>query len=201
MEKHNFNGGALSVLTLDLCEIVIDNMPGPKWVASRESRGQTFKKYLREYIASIPLQVVQETPVETRVSVLQKAFRTINISGSVKIGKNSGKASVIDVVELVSPEASSDYAETALSRVITKHSEECEGAPDRDHYDPLSQLSLADRIEYVKINGKGNTTPVSDAKTIFEIIWLLPSSAAKEFRRDSAKTIVRVLGGDVTICQ
>lgn len=42
---------------------------------------------------------------------------------------------------------------------------------------------------------------MSDAKTIVEVIWLLPSRAAKEFRRDSAKTIVRVLGGDVSMCQ
>ncbi|CAN0423497.1 unnamed protein product [Scytosiphon promiscuus] len=33
-----------------------------------------------------------------------------------------------------------------------------------------------------------------------EIIWMLPAGAAKEFRRQSALTITRVLGGDVTLC-
>lgn len=42
---------------------------------------------------------------------------------------------------------------------------------------------------------------MSDAKTITEIIWLLPARAAKEFRRQSAETICRVLSGDTSICE
>lgn len=36
--------------------------------------------------------------------------------------------------------------------------------------------------------------------TNIEIIWLLPARAAKEFRRQSAHTICRVLGGDTSLC-
>lgn len=47
-------------------------------------------------------------------------------------------------------------------------------------------VPIAERVPYVKIN--------------VEIIWLLPSGAAKEFRRQPAQTICRVLGGDVSLC-
>ncbi len=50
-------------------------------------------------------------------------------------------------------------------------------------------MSLAERVHYIKINGTGHVTPVADAKTIVEIIWLLPTRAAQEFRRQSAETI------------
>ncbi|CAM9978217.1 unnamed protein product, partial [Ectocarpus sp. 6 AP-2014] len=60
--------------------------------------------------------------------------------------------------------------------------------------------SIAARVHYTQINGKGRSTPVNDAKTIVEIMWLLPTSAAKAFRRQSAEVITRVLGGDVSLC-
>jgi hypothetical protein len=53
--------------------------------------------------------------------------------------------------------------------------------------------------DLIKINGVGHETPVADAKTLVEIVWLCPSRAAREFRRKSAQTICRVLGGDLTI--
>jgi hypothetical protein len=51
----------------------------------------------------------------------------------------------------------------------------------------------------LKINGIGHSTYVADAKTLVEIVWLCPGKAAREFRRKSAQTIVRVLGGDLSI--
>ena len=44
-------------------------------------------------------------------------------------------------------------------------------------------------------------TPVADARTLVEIVWLLPGKAARAFRRTSAVTVCRVLGGDLTMVQ
>ena len=40
---------------------------------------------------------------------------------------------------------------------------------------------------------------MADAKTLVEIVWLLPGKAAREFRRSSAETVCRVLGGDISL--
>lgn len=47
----------------------------------------------------------------------------------------------------------------------------------------------------------GKPTPCADAKTLIEIVWLIPGAAAREFRRNSARTVCRVLGGDESIIQ
>ncbi|ACH46827.1 unknown [Feldmannia species virus] len=60
--------------------------------------------------------------------------------------------------------------------------------------------NLSERVKKIKINGRGNITPVADAKTIAEKNWLLPGHAAKQFRRQSAEIVMRVLGGDTTLC-
>ncbi|CAN0023105.1 unnamed protein product, partial [Sphacelaria rigidula] len=47
-----------------------------------------------------------------------------------------------------------------------------------------------------RINGKGQLTPVADAKTLVEIVFPLPGKIAQNFRRQSASKVCRVLGGD-----
>jgi hypothetical protein len=42
---------------------------------------------------------------------------------------------------------------------------------------------------------------VADARTLIEIVWDLPGRAATEFRRKSATTVCRVLGGDVSLVE
>ena len=125
--------------------------------------------------------------------MLEKSLRTIGIFGSIRVDEASGKGSVIDVIKLLCPGVDSHCAGQMLIRII-----------ERENTDSWAQnvlISIADRVEHIQINGKGHTTPVSDAKTITEIIWMLPARAAKEFRRQSAETICRVLSGDTSICE
>ncbi len=91
---------------------------------------------------------------------------------------------------MLCPENSKDYANKTLSRVIARDANEQSGNGQN--------VSLVERVHYIRINRKPPVTPVADAKTIVEIIWLLPAIAAREFRRQSAETICRVLGGDVS---
>jgi hypothetical protein len=60
---------------------------------------------------------------------------------------------------------------------------------------------LLNRIHKLRINGKGKPTPVADARTLVEIVWLLPGTAARAFRRSSANTVCRVLGGDMQLAR
>ena len=205
MSSRLIHGRNTSVANLGLCYDILDKMTGHNWTMWRQQSGQAFKQALRERVqqARSPVQMHEPPPlrqqvatevaqVETKASVLQKALRSVNINGSVRIDEQCGEASAIDVIKMLCPEKTTDYAKTTLSRVIAKdHGEQPGGVQD---------VPLAERVHYIKINGKGHETPVCDAKTIVEIIWLLPARAAKEFRRQSAETICRVLGGDVTLC-
>ena len=48
----------------------------------------------------------------------------------------------------------------------------------------------------MQINGVGKATPVADAATLIQIVWILPGRTASEFRRQCADLICRILGGD-----
>lgn len=133
-------------------------------------------------------------------SVLEKLLRTIGINDSTRIDEASGKGSVIDVIKLVCPGATRDYANKALRRVIAKDRDEQERAGQNETTSNSISPWIANRVDYIRINGKGQITPVSDAKTIIEIIWLLPGRATREFRRRSAEIKCRVLRGDTSIC-
>lgn len=117
----------------------------------------------------------------------------------MRIDEASGKASVIDVIKILSPGLTTHGASQMLIRLLEK-----EDATDPRvvliNEDNPNPNSIAPRIQYVQINGKGRSTPVTDAKTIVEIIWLLPASAAKSFKRESAQVICKVMGGDVSLC-
>ncbi|CAB1097489.1 unnamed protein product [Ectocarpus sp. CCAP 1310/34] len=134
---------------------------------------------------------------ETKTARLEKALRTVGIHGSVRIDENTGKGSIIDVNRMLCPEASAEYAAKMLTRVLEKEKRD---GMERPGQNAQSTIPLSERIEYVRINDKGPVTPICDASTLVEIIWLLPSNAAKEFRRQSAQTITRVLGGDTSLC-
>ena len=145
-----------------------------------------------------------EDEAETKESTLKKALRTLDIDGSVRIDEASGKASILDTIRLLSPGLSSHGASQMLIRLLEKEDATeprvCAFIETTSDDIETTSDSIASRIEYIQINGKGRSTPVSDAKTIVEIMWLLPTSAARSFRRQSAETICRVLGGDVSLC-
>ncbi|AAK14625.1 unnamed protein product [Ectocarpus sp. 4 AP-2014] len=210
MSTRLMNGRLACAATLELCFDILDKMTGPPWRKWREESGNAFKKALRERVESVrsssqteqlqlqpPPQPQPPTQVGIKTAVLQNALRSININGSVRIDDGLGKASIIDTTRLVCPGASSAYAAQMFTRVLEKERDDGGNSFMQDAQHPTP---IADRVDYIRINGHGNVTPVSDAKTIVEIIWLLPSGAAKEFRRQSAETICRVLGGDISLC-
>lgn len=200
------NGRIMNVASLGLCYDILEKMRGTRWRAWRSGSGQTFKKALRERVESVRsrdqtirqhLQHIAFAEQMSRASVLQNALRSINIHASIRIDEVSRRASIIDTTRVTCPSVSPQNAAHMLTRLL--ENENGDGTPgrvlDAHHPRPISE-----RIQYIKINGKGHVTPVSDAQTLVEIIWLLPSSAAKEFRRQSAHTITRVLGGDLSLC-
>lgn len=78
------NGRTMKMASLDVCNFILDNMPGPRWVVWRTANGESFKKSLVEHIASSIKEVqpeVEEVSPETKASTLKKAFRTLNIDG------------------------------------------------------------------------------------------------------------------------
>ncbi len=209
LAKRLINGRNTCVAPLEVCFHILDHMKGPKWDAWRAESGPNFKEALREYVERVcaseqeqqiqPMEEEQEVEesVEPKASIMQKALRAVNINGSVRIDDSINEASVIDVVRMVCPEASTQYSAQMLGRVLEK--DRVNGQMGTLHY-AHDSLPLAERVHYIRINGKPPVTPVADAKTIVEIIWLLPARAAREFRRQSAETICRVLGGDVSLC-
>ncbi|CAM9577254.1 unnamed protein product, partial [Ectocarpus sp. 6 AP-2014] len=194
------NGRNMSVASLCLCYVILAKMTGHNWTAWHQRSGQAFKQALRERVhqARSMAQTHEPSPlrqqqvatavarVQSKASALQKALRSVNINDSVRIDEDAGKVSVIDVVRLLCPEASTEYASHMFIRVLEKD--------DR-------VISIRSRVSYIKINGRGHTTPVSDFKTIVEIIWMLPGDASRAFRRKSAETICRVMGGDLGLCR
>lgn len=203
MTKRSINQKSTVVAPLATCNYILDNLPGKKWASWRQESGESFKSALAEHVERVRAGIPGDDPdvvdeeIETKASVLEKSLRTIGIIGSIRVDEASGKGSIIDVIKLLCPGSTRDYAKIALSRVLAKDEDEQYESDQKD----TTSTSIADRLDHIQINGKGRTTPVSDAKTIVEIIWLLPARAAKEFRRQSAETICRVLSGDTSICE
>ena len=207
ISKRQVQGRITSVVPFEACEYILDNISGRGWDTWRDTSGARFKQSLKNHVdrvcESFRAQQArhqcsdQTSRAETKTSILAKAFTAVGIHGSVRIDESSGKGSIIDVNRMLCPNASAEYAAQMLTRVLEK--EKRDGA-DRRVHNAHHPTPISERIEYIKINGKGHITPVCDAQTLVEIIWLLPSSAAKEFRRQSARTITRVLGGDTTLC-
>lgn len=95
----------------------------------------------------------------------------------IRIDEETKKGSVIDVIKMVTG-ANSDYSSKLYKRL---------------------PVDLISKIHYIQINKVGKDTPVADAPTLVEIIWALPGKSAREFRRQSAHYICRVLAGDVSL--
>lgn len=58
---------------------------------------------------------------------------------------------------------------------------------------------LNNQVCHIRINGTGKITPVADAKTLIEIVWLLPGKKAHAFRHQSSEKVCRLLGGDLSL--
>lgn len=114
-------------------------------------------------------------------------------NATIRVDTATQKASVIDVVKMVlqcNPSAAYSY----YSRLLQENSENEVGTGVGTDNSNLSQL-----CEKIRIDGKGKLTPVADAKTLVEIVFLLPGKMARDFRRKSAAKVCRLLGGDMTL--
>ena len=101
-------------------------------------------------------------------------------SSTIRVDKDTKKGSVIDVIRMVLG-CDSSNANTSLGRLVLAHQD------------------LGSRCTRLKANGKGHPTPVADAKTLIEIVWLLPGKKAHAFRRQSSEKVCRLLGGDLSL--
>ncbi|CAB1098112.1 unnamed protein product [Ectocarpus sp. CCAP 1310/34] len=190
-------GRTTTMASLDTCKYILDNMPGPRWVMWRSTQGNSFKESLTQHVAATHVQGVEDNVVEgvaqaaeaaeveqevaeTKGSTLKKAFRTLNIDGSVRIDEASGKASVMDVIRLLSPGVSLDNARKMLSRLLEK--------------DEVTELEQRGQL-----SGPQTHSPIMCTTSRSTEKGGLPR-AARSFRRQSAEVITRVLGGDVSLC-
>jgi hypothetical protein len=104
-----------------------------------------------------------------------------NITASIRVDTATKKGSVLDVIRIVQQCNASD-ASTYFKRIVNDLGTE-----------------LGTGCPSLRINSKGQATPCADARTLVEIVWALPGKAAREFRRTSAQTVCRVLGGDLSL--
>ncbi|CAN0350729.1 unnamed protein product [Ectocarpus sp. 13 AM-2016] len=101
-------------------------------------------------------------------------------SATIRVDKDTKKGSVMDTIRMVL-RCDSSNANTSFGRLLQANAE------------------LGSRCIRSKVNGKGNETPVADAKTLIEIVWLLPGKKAHAFRRQSSEKVCRLLGGDLSL--
>lgn len=101
-------------------------------------------------------------------------------NATIRVDTASQKGSVLDVVKMVLG-CDSSNAQNSLRRLKQDFTE------------------LGGACTQLRINGKGKLTPVADAKTLVEIVFLLPGKIARDFRRKSAAKVCRLLGGDSTL--
>ncbi|KAG5184604.1 hypothetical protein JKP88DRAFT_244615 [Tribonema minus] len=99
-----------------------------------------------------------------------------NFNTCIRVDNATQMGSVIDVINLINP------YESNAPKTLTR----------------LPQDLIA-KCSQLRINGKGKLTPCADAQTLVEVVWSLPGKAARDFRRESAKAVCRVLGGDLTL--
>lgn len=104
------------------------------------------------------------------------------VVSNIRVDRVTQKGSVYDVVMAVSgcPQA---WVTRTYTRVCRQYPES----------------SSTEKVQWIRINGCGRVTPVANALTLIEIVYVLPGKAATTFRRSSAAMVCQMLGGDLTI--
>ncbi|CAM9882433.1 unnamed protein product, partial [Pylaiella littoralis] len=108
-----------------------------------------------------------------------QAIESMNNS-TIRVHKQTQQGSVLDVIRMIVGRNSST-ANTAFSRLLDAND------------------TLLSQCPQLLINDKGRATPVADAKTLIQIIWLLPGKKAREFRHQRSEKVCRLLGGDLSL--
>lgn len=200
----NSSGNPNIVGTLGACMFLLDNIPGEKWDKWRQECGTEFKDKLTKHVGTgiksttgptitpvaskknSSMDVHSESDSEsTKTQLMQKHLQVVNIVGYMRIDEKSGLASAIDVIRMTNPEVNPRYAGVILTRLLR--------TDDR-------VPSLRSRVEYRKVNGVGHITPLTDVKTLLEILWTMPGAGGRKYRRTLSKVLCRVMGGDITLC-
>jgi hypothetical protein len=132
-----------------------------------------------------------DADIETTINELFDAHPAVT-QIKIRVHEETKQASLIDVVRLVTGQ-NQDNASKVVRRMMDGRSEDRASGPYNIRTDGPNVCSK------LRINGKGRETWVADAPTLVQIIWDIPGKAAKEFRRQSAHYICRILGGDRTL--
>ena len=96
----------------------------------------------------------------------------------IRVDKGTNYASLKDLLMIFG------YSEANVSKVIN-------GLPDE----------LRKKCTLMQLNGAGNKMLCAPANILIEIVWALKSSKTNAFRSQCAKTICRVLGGDMSLAE
>lgn len=215
----NSSGNSNIVCSLEACIYLLDKIPGAKWDKWRLESLVGFKDTLIKHVESkiktvsptenpvitpitslmfpptsssgIPAKDImsesedEENKKHTKTGLMQKHLQAVNIVGQIRIDEETGLASVIDIIRMTSPGVDAKYAAQMLIRL-----------QQTDDRIP----SFKSRIEHRKINGIGRVTPLTDVKTLLEILYIMPTAGGKKYRRILSKILCRILNGDMTLC-
>ena len=117
--------------------------------------------------------------LESSIEATMDLINTMD-SSTIRVDKTTQKGSVIDTTRMVLG-CDSSNANTSLGRLL------------------LANPELGSRCTQLRINEKGKETPVANARTLIEIVWLLPGKKAHTFRRQSSEKVCQLLGGDLSL--
>ena len=105
------------------------------------------------------------------------------VRGIRKTSEDPPRISVIDVVSLVTGHNPHQAAHT-LQKILEAYPEVCHS------------------VTYFRFQGRGQRdTPITCARGVVSIVMLLPGRAAAHVRKQAASTLVRYLGGDMSMVE
>jgi len=113
--------------------------------------------------------------------LVEMSVTAANLIIGIRVDTASQRGSIRDVIQMVTKRRDGSHLSQVLSRILKDNPE------------------LNPKWVKLKINGKGQLTPVADAATLVEIAWLCPGTAATAFRRKGAESVCRLLGGDLQL--
>lgn len=88
------------------------------------------------------------------------------INGAIRVDFSTGKTSIVDAIQGLCPSSTKDYALRMMNYVISKG-------------DGVTKY----HVDYLKLNGSGEATPVCEIQVLLRIIWMLPCFTKKQLRR------------------
>lgn len=88
------------------------------------------------------------------------------INGAIRVDFPTGKTSIVDAIQALCPSSTKDYALRMMNHVISQG-------------DGVTKF----HVDYLKLNGSGEETPVCEIQVLLRIIWMLPCFTKKQLRR------------------